>query len=53
MDLALIALVDMGVSGGVGGVSNPYCRYTESTDGSGFNYIGGHEFQYDVLIPLL
>ena len=34
MDLVLIRLVDMDLSGMF---SNPYCRYTWPTDGSGFN----------------
>ena len=34
MDLVLIRLVDMDLSGMF---SNPYCIYTGSTDGSGFN----------------
>ena len=46
MDLVLIRLVDMGFNVMF---SDPHCRYTGSTGGSGYNLIGGHGFQCDVL----
>ena len=46
MNLVLIRLVDMGFSGLF---SDPHCRYLGPTCGFGFNQIGGHGFQWDVL----
>ena len=46
MDMVLISLMDMHFNRVF---SYPHCRYLGPTGGSGFNQIGGHEFQLDVL----
>ena len=46
MELVLIRLVDMSFNRMF---SDPHYKYTWPTYGSGFNLIGGHEFQQDVL----
>ena len=46
VDLTLIRLVDIGYSGMF---SDHHSRYTRLTSGSGFNQIGGHWLQWDVL----
>ena len=46
MALVLIRFVDMSSSVMF---SDPHCRYIGSTVGTGFNQIGGHEFEWDVL----
>ena len=50
VDLSLIRLVDMGFNMVF---SDPHSKYTGLTGGSGFNYIGAHWFQSDVLRPSL
>ena len=42
LDLVLIRLGDMSFNGMF---SDLYCRYTGPEGGSGFNQIGGHDFQ--------
>ena len=46
MDLVLIRPVDISINMMF---SDPLCRYTGPKGGSGFNQIGGHGFQQDVL----
>ena len=50
LDLVLIRLEDMSFNGMF---SDPHFRYTGPEGGSGFNQIGGHELQCDVLRSLL
>ena len=44
--MVLIRLVDICFSGVF---SDPHCKYTRPEGGSGFNQIGGHNFQKGVL----
>ena len=50
VNLVLIRLMDMGFNEMF---SYPHCRYTGPTGKSGFNQVGGHGFQWDVLISSL
>ena len=50
LDLVLIRLEDMSFNVMF---SDLYCRYSGPTCGFGFNQIGGHELQWDVLRSLL